>query len=83
MRGITLPQIGVIEIAFIDEATTRTLEFERGATLWLEARRLWDLRRWGADPGPARVRITWPSFFSIVKVTEYPLARKSPDCFCI
>ena len=30
MRGITLPQIGAIEIAFIDEATTRTLEFERG-----------------------------------------------------
>ena len=32
----------------------QTLEFERGATLWLEARRLWDLRRWGADPGPAK-----------------------------
>ena len=32
----------------------KTLEFERGATLWLEARRLWDLRRWGADPGPAK-----------------------------
>ena len=31
MRGITLPQIGAVEIAFIDEATTRTLEFERGA----------------------------------------------------
>ena len=30
MRGINLPQIGTIEIAFIDEATTRTLEFERG-----------------------------------------------------
>src|SRR5437667_4147334 len=26
MRGKTLPQIGVIEIAFVDEATTRTLE---------------------------------------------------------
>ncbi|HEU4786142.1 MAG TPA: RagB/SusD family nutrient uptake outer membrane protein, partial [Gemmatimonadaceae bacterium] len=32
----------------------KTLEFERGATLWLEARRLWDLRRWGVDPGPAK-----------------------------
>jgi hypothetical protein len=31
----------------------KTLEFERGATLWLEARRLWDLRRWYADTGPA------------------------------
>jgi hypothetical protein len=29
-----------------------TLEFERGATLWLEARRLWDLRRWMVDPIP-------------------------------
>jgi len=28
----------------------QTLEFERGATLWLEARRLWDLRRWMVDP---------------------------------
>jgi hypothetical protein len=28
----------------------QTLEFERGATLWLEARRLWDLRRWLVDP---------------------------------
>ena len=32
----------------------QTLEFERGATLWLEARRLWDLRRWGAESGPAK-----------------------------
>jgi hypothetical protein len=31
----------------------KTLEFERGATLWLEARRLWDLRRWYVDQGPA------------------------------
>jgi oligopeptide transport system substrate-binding protein len=30
MRGKSLPQIGRIEINFIDEATTRTLEFERG-----------------------------------------------------
>ena len=30
-----------------------TLEYERGATLWLEARRLWDLRRWNAATGPA------------------------------
>jgi hypothetical protein len=32
----------------------KTLEFERGAVVWLEARRLWDLRRWFIDPGPAR-----------------------------
>jgi hypothetical protein len=30
----------------------QTFEFERGATLWLEARRLWDLRRWLVDPIP-------------------------------
>lgn len=30
MRGRNLPQIGRIEIAFIDEVTTLTLEFERG-----------------------------------------------------
>jgi len=35
-------------------AAWKTLEFERGATLWLEARRLWDLRRWRLDPGPAK-----------------------------
>jgi len=32
----------------------QTLEFERGATVWLEARRLWDLRRWMAESGPAK-----------------------------
>lgn len=31
----------------------QTLELERGAVVWLEARRLWDLRRWYVDPGPA------------------------------
>lgn len=37
-----------------DVATAwKTLEVERGATLWLEGRRLWDLRRWYVDPGPA------------------------------
>lgn len=34
-------------------AAWQTLELERGAVTWLEARRLWDLRRWYADPGPA------------------------------
>lgn len=27
------------------------LRYERGATLWLEGRRLWDLRRWDAEGG--------------------------------
>ncbi|MFL5607992.1 MAG: hypothetical protein ACJ8AD_16185, partial [Gemmatimonadaceae bacterium] len=31
----------------------RTLQKEYGAVVWLEARRLWQLRRWGADTGPA------------------------------
>jgi hypothetical protein len=30
------------------------LQTERAATLWLEARRLWDLRRWNAETGPAK-----------------------------
>lgn len=30
------------------------LQKERGATLWLEARRFWDLRRWNAETGPAK-----------------------------
>ena len=29
------------------------LHIERGATTWLENRRLWDLRRWFAETGPA------------------------------
>jgi hypothetical protein len=31
----------------------RTFQKEYGAVVWLEARRLWQLRRWGADAGPA------------------------------
>lgn len=34
-------------------AAWETLHFERGATLWLENRRLGDLRRWNAESGPA------------------------------
>lgn len=30
------------------------LEKERGAVLWLETRRLWDLRRWNAEPAPIK-----------------------------
>lgn len=30
------------------------LQRERAATLWLEARRFWDLRRWNAETGPAK-----------------------------
>jgi starch-binding outer membrane protein, SusD/RagB family len=30
------------------------LQKERGATLWLENRRLWDLRRWNAEPAPIK-----------------------------
>jgi starch-binding outer membrane protein, SusD/RagB family len=30
------------------------LEKERGAVLWLEDRRFWDLRRWNAEPAPIK-----------------------------
>lgn len=40
------------EPATIDEAWD-ILHAERGATVWLENRRLWDLRRWFAESGPA------------------------------
>jgi starch-binding outer membrane protein, SusD/RagB family len=30
------------------------LQTERGATLWIENRRLWDLRRWNAEPAPIK-----------------------------
>lgn len=30
-----------------------TLRYERRATVWLEGRALWDLRRWNAETGPA------------------------------
>jgi starch-binding outer membrane protein, SusD/RagB family len=30
------------------------LQRERAATTWLEARRLWDLRRWNAEPAPVK-----------------------------
>jgi hypothetical protein len=30
------------------------LEKERGAVLWLETRRFWDLRRWNAEPAPIK-----------------------------
>lgn len=38
--------------ATLTEAWT-TLHHERGAEVWLETRRLWDLRRWFAESGPA------------------------------
>lgn len=34
-------------------AAWKTLQAERGAVLWLEGRRLWDLRRWHEDAIPA------------------------------
>jgi hypothetical protein len=30
------------------------LQKERGATVWLESRRFWDLRRWNAEPAPIK-----------------------------
>ena len=34
-------------------AAWQTLHVERGAVVWLEGRRFWDLRRWNAESGPA------------------------------
>jgi len=45
MTALTAP--GTIAAAWT------TFEKERGAVTWLEGRRLWDLRRWNADTGPA------------------------------
>ncbi len=36
------------------QAAWTLLQRERGSVLWLEGRRLWDLRRWYLDSGPAR-----------------------------
>lgn len=35
------------------EEAWEVLHFERGADMWLEGRRFWDLRRWYEDEGPA------------------------------
>lgn len=35
-------------------AAWRTLQQEYGAVVWLEGRRLWQLRRWAVEAGPAR-----------------------------
>ncbi len=45
MAALTVP-------ATLAEAWT-TLHHERGAEVWLETRRLWDLRRWFLESGPA------------------------------
>jgi hypothetical protein len=37
------------------DAAWPLLQFERAATLWLETRRLWDLRRFNAETGAARI----------------------------
>lgn len=42
-----------LTVAATAEAAWADLRFERGATLWLEGRRLEDLRRWFADTGAA------------------------------
>lgn len=46
------------EMEPLEEAATMEqawddLHFERGATTWLEMRRVWDLRRWYEESGPA------------------------------
>lgn len=38
-------------------AAWQTLQKEYGAVIWIEARRLWQLRRWTVDAGPARTDV--------------------------
>ena len=45
-----LPPLPMTSIA----ALWPILQKERGATLWMEARRFWDLRRWNAEPAPIK-----------------------------
>lgn len=48
--------VGLTTVSVSNEAEAwELLRSERGAVLWLEGRRLWDLRRWYADDGPAHV----------------------------
>lgn len=48
-------QYRLADLAVPADLTTawRTLEKEFGAVVWIEARRLWQLRRWGAASGPS------------------------------
>lgn len=48
-------QFGMEPLAAPDNSADAwaTLRFERNATLWLEGRRIWDLRRWKAQGGDA------------------------------
>lgn len=46
-------QMGPLPIPATAAEAWTTLHVERGATTWLENRRLWDLRRWFAETGPA------------------------------
>ena len=55
----TLPPLGVVAVAALsDAAAWELLMKERGIELWLEGRRLGDLRRWGVHPGAAVVPFT-------------------------
>ena len=45
-----LPPLAMVSIAEL----WPILQKERGATLWMEGRRFWDLRRWNAEPLPIK-----------------------------
>jgi hypothetical protein len=49
----TFYQMNPLPVASSLADAWRDLHYERGATVWLENRRLWDLRRWFAETGPA------------------------------
>lgn len=48
--GTTLPPLSATTAA----ETWPILQNERAATLWIEGRRFWDLRRWNAEPAPIK-----------------------------
>jgi hypothetical protein len=49
-RAANLPALSATTAA----AAWPILQKERGAVTWLETRRLWDLRRWNAEPAPIK-----------------------------
>lgn len=69
--------LAALPMATTTDQAWRTLQRERGAVLWLEARRFWDLRRWYAEnlrqfmqePGDPRLA-TWGTRDQCIPISE-------------